>query len=54
MKPLVDAATAYVPESAWAATPMALYATAGLRMLPEVRPFVIAHRIAACRFRLTV
>ena len=35
MRPLLDDATQYVPKSSWTGTPLALKATAGLRLLSE-------------------
>ena len=35
MRPLLDKATQYVPHTSWGSTPLALKATAGLRLLSE-------------------
>jgi len=35
LRPLLDRATEYVPQSSWNSTPLALKATAGLRLLSE-------------------
>jgi len=35
LRPLLDDATEYVPRSSWSSTPLALKATAGLRLLSE-------------------
>jgi len=35
LRPLLDDATEYVPKSSWHSTPLALKATAGLRLLSE-------------------
>lgn len=35
LKPLLEKAKQFIPEEAWPATPIALKATAGLRLLPK-------------------
>jgi len=35
LRPLLDKATEYIPQSSWRNTPLALKATAGLRLLSE-------------------
>jgi ectonucleoside triphosphate diphosphohydrolase 5/6 len=36
LRPLMDKACDYIPKKQWVSTPIALKATAGLRMLPNV------------------